>query len=172
MYLVVFYVGEYVWVCGCVYKMENFRTLSAPSEIASLREAISSSAAFELLWETIGPLKWSDSFLATTLKYIFFCRGVPIASLAIAAKVHVICWMFLLYARCPSVSQTWWTTLVVLYFYIYVTACDRWPFLFFLNSGWCVLTIISSPRKRFQETKVLIIWSLLSRWSANSKMVR
>jgi hypothetical protein len=40
-------VGE--WVCGCVYKIENFRTLSAPSEIASLREAISSSAAFELL---------------------------------------------------------------------------------------------------------------------------
>jgi hypothetical protein len=38
-----------VWVCGCVYKIENFRTLSAPSEIASLREAISSSAAFELL---------------------------------------------------------------------------------------------------------------------------
>jgi hypothetical protein len=38
---------EYVWVCGCVYKIENFRTLSAPSEIASLREAISSSAAFE-----------------------------------------------------------------------------------------------------------------------------
>jgi hypothetical protein len=36
-----------VWVCGCVYKIENFRTLSAPSEIASLREAISSSAAFE-----------------------------------------------------------------------------------------------------------------------------
>jgi hypothetical protein len=33
--------------CGCVYKIENFRTLSAPSEIASLREAISSSAAFE-----------------------------------------------------------------------------------------------------------------------------
>jgi hypothetical protein len=47
MYLVVFYVGEYVWVCGCVYKIENFRTLSTPSEIASLREAISSSAAFE-----------------------------------------------------------------------------------------------------------------------------
>jgi hypothetical protein len=65
MYLVVFYVGEYVcvgvwvgvclgvWVgvCGCVggcvYKIEKFRTLSAPSEIASLREAISSSAAFE-----------------------------------------------------------------------------------------------------------------------------
>jgi hypothetical protein len=36
-----------VCVCGCVYKIENFRTLSAPSEIASLREAISSSAAFE-----------------------------------------------------------------------------------------------------------------------------
>jgi hypothetical protein len=36
-----------VGVCGCVYKIENFRTLSAPSEIASLREAISSSAAFE-----------------------------------------------------------------------------------------------------------------------------
>jgi hypothetical protein len=54
MYLVVLYVGKYVWVyvgvwvCGCVYKIENFRTLSAPSEIASLREAISSSAAFEL----------------------------------------------------------------------------------------------------------------------------
>jgi hypothetical protein len=32
-----------VWVCGCVYKIENFRTLSA-----SLREAISSSAAFEI----------------------------------------------------------------------------------------------------------------------------
>jgi hypothetical protein len=59
MYLVVFYVGEYVWVCGCgcvgvgvglggcVYKIEKFRTLSAPSEIALLREAISSSAAFE-----------------------------------------------------------------------------------------------------------------------------
>jgi hypothetical protein len=28
MYLVVFYVGEYVWVCGCVYKIENFRTLA------------------------------------------------------------------------------------------------------------------------------------------------
>jgi hypothetical protein len=45
-----------VWVCGCVgvgvggcvYKIEKFRTLSAPSEIASLCEAISSSAAFEL----------------------------------------------------------------------------------------------------------------------------
>jgi hypothetical protein len=37
-----------VCVCGCVYKIENFRTLSAPSEIASLREAISSSAAFEI----------------------------------------------------------------------------------------------------------------------------
>jgi hypothetical protein len=36
-----------VGVCGCVYKIEQFRTLSAPSEIASLREAISSSAAFE-----------------------------------------------------------------------------------------------------------------------------
>jgi hypothetical protein len=23
-----------VWVCGCVYKIEKFRTLSAPSEIA------------------------------------------------------------------------------------------------------------------------------------------
>jgi hypothetical protein len=34
-------------VSGCVYKIEKFRTLSAPSEIASLREAISSSAAFE-----------------------------------------------------------------------------------------------------------------------------
>jgi hypothetical protein len=42
MYLVVFYVGKYVWVyvgvyvyvwvCGCVYKIENFRTLSAPFE--------------------------------------------------------------------------------------------------------------------------------------------
>jgi hypothetical protein len=31
-----------VWVC--IYKIEKFRTLSAPSEIASLREAISSSA--------------------------------------------------------------------------------------------------------------------------------
>jgi hypothetical protein len=61
MYLVVFYVGEYVWVCGCVgvgvwvcgcvYKIENFRTLSAPSEIASLREAISSSAAFEYFFK-------------------------------------------------------------------------------------------------------------------------
>jgi hypothetical protein len=55
MYLVVFFVGEYVWVCrcvcGCVYKIENFRTLSAPSEIASLREAISSSAAFELIFD-------------------------------------------------------------------------------------------------------------------------
>jgi hypothetical protein len=37
-------------VCGCVYKIENFRTLSAPSEIASLREAISSSAAFEIYY--------------------------------------------------------------------------------------------------------------------------
>jgi hypothetical protein len=36
-----------VGICGCVYKIEKFRTLSAPSEIASLREAISSSAAFE-----------------------------------------------------------------------------------------------------------------------------
>jgi hypothetical protein len=39
MYLVVFYVGEYVWVggwvCGCVYKIDKFRTLSAQSEIAS-----------------------------------------------------------------------------------------------------------------------------------------
>jgi hypothetical protein len=25
----------YGWVCGCVYKIEKFRTLSAPSEIAS-----------------------------------------------------------------------------------------------------------------------------------------
>jgi hypothetical protein len=41
-------VGVWVWVGGCVYKIEKFRTLSAPSEIASLREAISSSAAFEL----------------------------------------------------------------------------------------------------------------------------
>jgi hypothetical protein len=41
--------GVCVGVCGCVYKIENFRTLSAPSEIASLREAISSSAAFEQL---------------------------------------------------------------------------------------------------------------------------
>jgi hypothetical protein len=56
MYLVVFYVVFYVcfmWVWvgvgGCVYKIEKFRTLSAPSEIASLREAISSSAAFEIL---------------------------------------------------------------------------------------------------------------------------
>jgi hypothetical protein len=61
MYLVVFYVGEYVWVCGCVYKIENFRTLSAPSEIASLREAISSSAAFELINE-LYLLKLSPSF--------------------------------------------------------------------------------------------------------------
>jgi hypothetical protein len=38
-----------VGVGGCVYKIEKFRTLSAPSEIASLREAISSSAAFELI---------------------------------------------------------------------------------------------------------------------------
>jgi hypothetical protein len=40
MYLVVFYVGSMcvwvgVWVCRCVYKIEKFRTLSAPSEIAS-----------------------------------------------------------------------------------------------------------------------------------------
>jgi hypothetical protein len=35
--------AEAIWL----YKIENFRTLSAPSEIASLREAISSSAAFE-----------------------------------------------------------------------------------------------------------------------------
>jgi hypothetical protein len=34
-------------VGGCVYKIEKFRTLSAPSDIASLREAIFSSAAFE-----------------------------------------------------------------------------------------------------------------------------
>jgi hypothetical protein len=40
-----------VWIGGWVYKIEKFRTLSAPSEIASLREAISSSAAFELeIW--------------------------------------------------------------------------------------------------------------------------
>jgi hypothetical protein len=35
MYLVVFYVGEYgvgVWVGGCVYKIEKFRTLSAALE--------------------------------------------------------------------------------------------------------------------------------------------
>jgi hypothetical protein len=45
------------WVCGCVgvcvsgcvYKIEKFRTLSAPSEIDSLHEAITSSAAFELI---------------------------------------------------------------------------------------------------------------------------
>jgi hypothetical protein len=37
-----------VGVGGCVYKIKKFRTLSAPSEIALLREAISSSAAFEL----------------------------------------------------------------------------------------------------------------------------
>jgi hypothetical protein len=36
-----------VGICVCVYKIEKLRTLSAPSEIASLREAISSSAAFE-----------------------------------------------------------------------------------------------------------------------------
>jgi hypothetical protein len=58
MYLVVFYVGEYMWVCGCVgvwvcgcvgvYTKSKTSELSAPSEIASLREAISSSAAFEL----------------------------------------------------------------------------------------------------------------------------
>jgi hypothetical protein len=36
-------------MCGYVYKIENFRTLSAPSEIASLSEAISSFAAFELI---------------------------------------------------------------------------------------------------------------------------
>jgi hypothetical protein len=39
-----------VGICGCVYKIEKFITLSAPSEIASLREAISSSAAFELIF--------------------------------------------------------------------------------------------------------------------------
>jgi hypothetical protein len=38
-----------VGVGGCVYKIEKFKTLSAPSEMASLREAISSSAAFELI---------------------------------------------------------------------------------------------------------------------------
>jgi hypothetical protein len=51
-YLVVFYVGEYVWVCVCVgvggwvgvYTKSKSSELSAPSEIASLREAISSSA--------------------------------------------------------------------------------------------------------------------------------
>jgi hypothetical protein len=36
------------WVGGCVYKIEKFRTLYAPSEIASLREAISSSAPLRL----------------------------------------------------------------------------------------------------------------------------
>jgi hypothetical protein len=41
------WVGVCGCVGGCVYKIEKFRTLSAPSEIASLREAISSSAAFE-----------------------------------------------------------------------------------------------------------------------------
>jgi hypothetical protein len=37
MYLVVSSRGEcvYVWVCGCVYKIEKFRTLSTPSKIAS-----------------------------------------------------------------------------------------------------------------------------------------
>jgi hypothetical protein len=35
------------WVGGWVYKIEKFRTLSAQSENASLREANSSSAAFE-----------------------------------------------------------------------------------------------------------------------------
>jgi hypothetical protein len=43
-------------VGGCVYKIEKFRTLSAPSEIASLREAISSSAAFEKYYSLAG---WS-----------------------------------------------------------------------------------------------------------------
>jgi hypothetical protein len=41
-----------VGICGCVYKIEKFITLSAPSEIASFREAISSSAAFE--WRNAG----------------------------------------------------------------------------------------------------------------------
>jgi hypothetical protein len=63
MYLVVFYVGEYVWVCGYVYKIENFRTLSAPSEIASLREAISSSAAFEKLIVQSGPCESNSGYL-------------------------------------------------------------------------------------------------------------
>jgi hypothetical protein len=37
MYLVVFYVGDYVWVCGCVgvYTKSKTSELSAPSEIAS-----------------------------------------------------------------------------------------------------------------------------------------
>jgi hypothetical protein len=35
MYLAVFYVGEYVCMGGCVYKIKKFRTLSAPTEIAS-----------------------------------------------------------------------------------------------------------------------------------------
>jgi hypothetical protein len=49
MYLVVFYVGEYVWVCGCVgggvcvcgcvYKIENFRTLDSPLRWKLLRFA-------------------------------------------------------------------------------------------------------------------------------------
>jgi hypothetical protein len=67
MYLVVFYVGEYVWVCGCVYKIENFRTLSAPSEIASLREAISSSAAFELSKIIKNYQKYSNGIIQNNL---------------------------------------------------------------------------------------------------------
>jgi hypothetical protein len=72
MYLVVFYVGEYVWVCGCVgvcvyTKSKNFRTLSAPSEIASLREAISSSPAFEKFIMQSGPC---ESKLLMVKKYL------------------------------------------------------------------------------------------------------
>jgi hypothetical protein len=65
MYLVVFYVGKYVWVyvgvyvyvwvcgcvgvwvcgcvgvwvCGCVYKIENFRTISAAFELRWARRS-------------------------------------------------------------------------------------------------------------------------------------
>jgi hypothetical protein len=53
MYLVVFYVGKYVWVYMGVYTKSKSSELS-PSEIASLREAISSSAAFELFSQTEG----------------------------------------------------------------------------------------------------------------------
>jgi hypothetical protein len=52
MYLVVFYVGEYVcvcgWMCGCVYKIENFRTLrysSYSSSSAPLRSKNSKISA-------------------------------------------------------------------------------------------------------------------------------
>jgi hypothetical protein len=40
MYLVVFYVGEYVWVCGCVGVGVGVYTKSKSSELSPLRRKL------------------------------------------------------------------------------------------------------------------------------------